>query len=81
MVFLATSHVTSPKGQLPDEDREIWLQHRKLQALVSSRFRFIYFQYLHYLLWLLNLNIFSNEHFTFLYWKKYLINNIHTLSF
>ena len=28
MVFLVASHVTTPKGQLPDEDREIRTQRR-----------------------------------------------------
>ena len=32
MVFLVASHVANPKGQLPNEDREIRSQRRKLQT-------------------------------------------------
>ena len=32
MVFLVASHVTNPKGQLPDEDQEIQSQLLKLQT-------------------------------------------------
>ena len=32
MVFLVASYVTSPKGQLPEEDQEIRSQRHQLQT-------------------------------------------------
>ena len=40
MVFPVAFHVTHPKGQLPDEDREIRSQ-RRTSCKVSSSYRFI----------------------------------------
>ena len=47
IVFLGVSHVTTPKGQLPDEDRQIWLQGRRSCKKVSSNDRLIQSLLLH----------------------------------